>query len=177
MKQAILTTVIAIGLFGAQAWAGCGACGTEAKHHNDKTEGDACKANGACKADLGQAKETAHGTHGKDEGHATIDTQVLEVLLAGSKDVVILDARSGKYDDGRRIPGAAALNAGSTAEEISSVIPTKETLVVTYCSNLKCPASAQLASALRKLGYSNILEYPVGIEGWVEAGNEIERAN
>ena len=57
------------------------------------------------------------------------------------------------------------------------MIPTKDTLVVTYCSNLKCPASAQLASALRKQGYSNILEYPVGIEGWVAAGNEVEKAN
>jgi hypothetical protein len=56
------------------------------------------------------------------------------------------------------------------------VIKTKDTLVITYCVNLKCPASKNLYIHLKKLGYKNVLEYPFGIERWLESGNDIEMA-
>ena len=49
-------------------------------------------------------------------------------------------------------------------------------LVVTYCAGLKCPASHQLAERLEKLGYGNVIEYPEGIPGWIEAGHAVEQA-
>ena len=101
----------------------------------------------------------------------------LDALLKAKVSVTVLDARSGKYDDGRRIPGAKSLNSTSSAEEIAKVIPSKESLVVTYCSNLKCPASARLAKHLAGLGYSNILELPQGIDGWAAEGRPVEKVN
>ena len=47
---------------------------------------------------------------------------------------------------------------------------------MTYCSNLKCPASSRLARRLRELGYTSVLEYPYGIEGWTKAGHEVTTA-
>jgi len=88
--------------------------------------------------------------------------------------MVIFDARSGKYDDGRRIPGAKSLSAESTAEEVAKLIPAKGALVVTYCTNTHCPASSMLAAHLRKLGYANVVEYPYGIEGWAAADMKVE---
>ncbi len=88
---------------------------------------------------------------------------------------IILDARSGKYDDGYRIPGAQSLNSQSSAEEIAKVIPNKDTLVVTYCSNLQCPAGKALAVHLKKLGYTNVLEYPEGIAGWRAGGGDVHK--
>ena len=55
------------------------------------------------------------------------------------------------------------------------MIPSKNSLVVTYCSNPKCPASGMLAANLKKLGYKTVLEYPHGIEGWVAAGQKHEK--
>jgi rhodanese-related sulfurtransferase len=81
--------------------------------------------------------------------------------------------RSGKYDDGRRIPGAIGLGADSKDEDILNTVKSKDVLIVTYCANLKCPASKALAEKLRTLGYKHVLEYPLGIEGWVEGGNEV----
>jgi rhodanese-related sulfurtransferase len=105
-----------------------------------------------------------------------IGTHTLQALLAAGTKVTVLDARSGKYDDGRRVPGATALATGSTAEQAAAVIPSKDSLVVTYCSNLQCPASGMLAANLKKLGYKNILEYSAGIEGWAKHGNLVEQA-
>jgi rhodanese-related sulfurtransferase len=106
-----------------------------------------------------------------------INTAALDALLSAKTPLVLLDARSGKYDDGRRIPGAKSLNSKSSADAVASVIPAKDALVVTYCANVKCPASAKLAKHLIELGYTNILEYPEGIDGWVAAGKEVTKVS
>ncbi|HOX07896.1 MAG TPA: rhodanese-like domain-containing protein [Planctomycetota bacterium] len=105
-----------------------------------------------------------------------INTQVLATLIDSGAPMVILDARTGKYDDGRRIPGAKALSPQASAAEAAKVIPAMETLVVTYCANTHCPASGKLAAALRTMGYKHVLEYPYGIDGWAAAGMKVEKA-
>jgi len=108
-------------------------------------------------------------------GGSNITTAGLRALLQSKVPLTILDARSGKYDDGRRIPGAKSLNADSKVSEILKILPEKESLIITYCSNLKCPASHKLFEHLKSLGYKNLLEYPEGIAGWIEAGYEVEK--
>ena len=137
----------------------CGKCG------HVKSSGMGCKG-GVCMANYGGAKTI------EKQGH--IDTVGLKHLIDSKVDVTILDARSGKYDDGRRIVGAKSLSYEATLKQAESVIPRRDSLIVTYCSNLKCPASAKLAKHLKELGYTNILEYSAGIEGWSNAGYEIE---
>ena len=87
----------------------------------------------------------------------------------------IFDARSGKYDDGQRIPGAQQLSPDADEAVIAKAIPGKDELVVTYCAGVKCPASKALADRLKKLGYSNVIEYPQGIAGWLEAGKAVDK--
>lgn len=99
--------------------------------------------------------------------------QLKEYVDSGT--AIILDARSGQYDDGYRIPGAKSLSSSSTPAEIASVIPSKDSLVITYCSNLKCPASKALATKLMGLGYSQVYEYPEGIAGWRDAGGSVDK--
>ena len=94
--------------------------------------------------------------------------------IVDSKSALIFDARSAKYDDGRRIPGAKALSYTSTKEELAAAIPTKDSPVVTYCANTQCPASAKLAAHLKANGYTNIVEYPEGIDGWAASGNKFD---
>ncbi len=103
-----------------------------------------------------------------------INTTVLENMIESDIPMVLVDARSGKWDDKSRIPGALSLNDKSTKDEVTGIIKSKDTLVVTYCSSLKCGASNKLYVHLKKLGYKNVLEYPFGIKGWLEAGNDIE---
>lgn len=107
---------------------------------------------------------------------ARVNTAGLKALIDCGTPLVILDARTGKYDDGVRIPGAGTLAPNATAEEVAGVIKSKDQLVVTYCSNPKCPASGKLAANLREQGYKHVVEYPFGIQGWVRAGNPTEKA-
>ena len=111
----------------------------------------------------------------KSSQQAEINTEGLKVLIATGAKMTLLDARTGKYDDGMRIPNALSLDPAAPAEEAAKVIPSKDALVVTYCSNTKCMASWKLASHLKELGYLQVIEYPQGIEGWMKAGNEVKK--
>lgn len=105
---------------------------------------------------------------------ADISTDALAALLRSGVKVTLLDARSGKFDDGRRIPGAKSLAPTASAEDVAQVAgDDKDGLIVTYCASVKCPASRKLATALRNLGYVNVLEYTAGIQGWTEAGKTV----
>ncbi len=53
------------------------------------------------------------------------------------------------------------------------MLPSKDALIVSYCVNPQCPASRMLAAKLIKLGYTRVLEYPQGIDGWVREGNPV----
>ena len=106
----------------------------------------------------------------------TIDTEGLQQIVSEGSGATIIDARSAKYDDGKRSPGAIALTADASDESIAAALPDKDAQIVTYCSNLKCPASGKLAKRLTALGYHNVVKYPEGIEGWSTAGQKIVEA-
>jgi rhodanese-related sulfurtransferase len=130
---------------------GCGTC----------TTGKDCK---KC-----PAKEAGAGEATKPDGNS-ISTKALQALLNSAVELRVLDARGGKWDDGRRLPGAKGLPSNSDEKLILKVAGPKDGLVVTYCTNLKCGASAALAKRLGELGYKNVIEYPFGIDGWADAG-------
>jgi len=105
----------------------------------------------------------------------TVTVEGLAAILRAKVPVLIFDARTGKWDDGRRIPGAQTLHAGSTPDEVKTAIPDRSALIVTYCGGPKCPASHQLAERLIREGFKNIVELPEGIEGWVKAGHPVDK--
>lgn len=162
------TLILALSLFSIpSADAGCGACGQRMAPVAETSE---CHG-GVCSVET--EKSVKEPAHEHEKGESVITTQGLKALLSSGVPLTILDARSGKYDDGRRIPGAKSLNAESKISAILKILPEKEALIVTYCSNLKCPASGKLFERLKSLGYKNLIEYPEGIQGWIGAGHEV----
>ena len=149
MKTMINTIIIAMvsSVIATQSYAGSGNCGCDSKKDKGK------------------------------ESNATfkkLTTEELKKIVEAKENVVILDARSGKWDDGKRIAGAKSLNAESTKEDIEKVVASKDARIITYCAGTTCPASEKLAKHLRKLGYTDITEYPEGIKGWTSAGHSSE---
>jgi|GEM_PF-264501 len=144
------------------AYTKSGTCSSTTAEECAKTCGNNCHCDTSC-----PGKQAAQHTF------STIDTDALNGLITSGEPVVVVDARSGKYDDGRRIPGAVSLPADADEETIAKVLPDKNAKVVTYCSNEKCPASANLAKRLVKLGYTNVHKYPHGIVGWTAAGHPV----
>lgn len=110
-------------------------------------------------------------------GYGHIDTKGLANLISSKVPIIILDARSKPWDDGKRIPSAKLLSSEATEKEAAKAIPKKNSLIVVYCSNPQCPASTYLAKRLIELGYSNILKYDEGIEGWINTGHPVNETH
>ncbi len=145
------------------------------------TAGALCTTSFAEEAKGGAAKEgkMACGgccAGGEEHAYGCIDAKGLKALLDTKAPLVLLDVRAGKFDDGQRIPGAKQINPEATDAEIVKAVPSKEALIVAYCTNTKCGASKMLAEKLAKLGYKNVVKYPGGIEEWVKLGNPVEKA-
>jgi rhodanese-related sulfurtransferase len=152
------------------------ACGDKAAKCADKS---ACADKGACADKAAKCADKAakcadKGACGHKAGKvAHVTTEQLSGLLGA---VVVVDARTAKYDDGKRIPGAISVPADATPEQIVAALPDKNAKIVTYCSGPQCPASAKLAKTLVKHGYTGVHKYPDGLAGWVAAGKQTTQA-
>ena len=167
-KLMSLLIVLLVGIFFAESVSACALCGCRSRKQTKKTM-------------MREHKEADHGhMHGDvrlDQKIPTISTAGLKALLDSRVPVTVLDARYGKYDDGIRIRGAKAANVKMSDREIAMLVPFKSRLVITYCANLKCPASAALAKKLKSMGYRNVIEMPYGIDGWKASGYPTQKAN
>ncbi len=163
--KALWLSGVCVSLITASVWAGgAKCCDTPSVSGTDK----------AMKCEGGKCEVSIKAGDKVSQGHdGTISVAGLEALIRAKVPMLIFDARSGKWDDGKRIPGAKSLNAASTPDEVQAAIPDKTALIVTYCAGLKCPASHLLAERLQKDGFLNVVEFPEGIEGWITAGQTI----
>lgn len=154
------------------------ACKADDKKACSEAEMAACKAGDkktCSEAEMADCKAKQGCKHEGKEA-ATIDAAALKALLDAKAPVTLLDARSGKYDDGSRIADATSLAPNASDAQIASALPVKDAPIVAYCVNTHCPASHKLAERLESLGYQNVKIMPEGIEGWKEAGNEVHPA-
>jgi rhodanese-related sulfurtransferase len=88
--------------------------------------------------------------------------------------VTVVDALGGAYYEQQHLPGALPLIEADVLIQAPALLPDKEALIVTYCSNDACSNSQQVASRLAAVGYTNVRKYREGIQDWVEAGLPIE---
>lgn len=69
------------------------------------------------------------------------------------------------------LPGAINVPVDDTFEEnIQRAVPDKTKLVVVYCRDIECHASAKAVRRMELLGYHNVLEYHNGKDGWRATG-------
>jgi rhodanese-related sulfurtransferase len=100
----------------------------------------------------------------------TIKADELKSWYDQKKPMIVLDARSEKYFDGRLLPDAKWLPSESSENEILAAIPNKDSLIVVYCAGVQCPASGWLYDKLSSMGYHNLYEFHEGIQEWTQKG-------
>jgi rhodanese-related sulfurtransferase len=72
------------------------------------------------------------------------------------------------------LPGAVHIHFEEVDERAPQVLPDKDALIVTYCSNTACQNSRIAAEKLAKLGYTDVRRYEEGKQDWAEAGLDLE---
>jgi rhodanese-related sulfurtransferase len=100
----------------------------------------------------------------------TISTEELKSMLESNARITLVDARSGKWDDGKRIAQAKNVTHEMADDQIKQTLGDKDQYIVTYCGSEKCPLSHKMANRLKSLGYQNVLVFPQGLEGWTSSG-------
>jgi rhodanese-related sulfurtransferase len=111
--------------------------------------------------------------YGRIEMTALITRHELEAAIADGP-VTLVDALGGSYFEQQHLPGAIPLVEADVADQAARLLPDKDAVIVTYCSNAVCPNSGRVADLLTAAGYSNVRKYREGIQDWVEAGLPVE---
>ena len=104
----------------------------------------------------------------------TISREEIEAALAGPADVVLVETLRPEHFAQGHLPGAVHLHPDDVERRAAQVLPDRDALVVTYCSNVACGNSRAAAERLVKLGYTNVRRYEAGKQDWQEAGLPLE---
>ncbi len=99
-----------------------------------------------------------------------------EQVAAGIADgsLTLVDALPESYYARMHLPGALNLVVDDVDARAAALLPDRDAAIVTYCSNLACPNSGQVAATLQRLGYTDVRKYAEGIQDWTEAGHPVE---
>lgn len=103
---------------------------------------------------------------------ATVTVEdVAQAISTGG--VHIYDANSAKQYASAHVPGAAHLPFDKV--KVEKLPADKNAKVIFYCWNEVCSASHEAATRAAKLGYSDVSVMRVGINGWIKAGQPVEK--
>jgi len=106
----------------------------------------------------------------------TIETEELERMLGGNEDMVLVNVLDSASFEKEHIPGSHHVpnSDPNLVMEVTRLAGAKDRRVVVYCSNPKCHASPEAGRKLEDAGFTNVLHYPGGMEGWKLAGYAVE---
>lgn len=129
-------------------------------------------------APAGEAKPEAK-TEAKpaEDPHAEFANVTADELagLIESKKAVPVDANDASIREKYGIVPGAVLLSNATGFEASELPADKGSKLVFYCGNERCTAAPKAAALAKKAGYEDVAVMRVGIRGWVDAGQEVEK--
>lgn len=107
-------------------------------------------------------------------GTQSLDPAELQALIAGGRDMVVLDSRTAEEFARMTIPTAVSVPGGELAYRIGDIAPDPNTLVVVNCAGRT--RSILGAESLRRAGIPNqVFALRNGTMGWELAGLECDR--
>jgi sulfur-carrier protein adenylyltransferase/sulfurtransferase len=94
-----------------------------------------------------------------------------EAMNDSSPNRVFLDVRERNEWNLGHLPDAIHIARGSLEKNIEAVIPRDKHIII-YCQSGN--RSAFAAETLQEMGYEDVLSMSEGINGWVDAGGEVD---
>jgi len=122
---------------------------------------------------LGSMAGTAHAdqsTTNVHQAYQEVSTSELKSWYDQGKQMTVVDARTKENYNGVLLPSAIWVPYKTTDQELQAKLPSKEAVIVVYCCNAECPASARMTDRLLAAGYKQVYRYPGGLDEWMRAG-------
>lgn len=106
----------------------------------------------------------------------TIGTEQVKQILTGDDATPVINVLAREHFEDKHIPGTVNIPVESTdfVEKVEQRAPDKSSPVVVYCASKSCNASERAAEQLERAGFSRVLDFEVGMEGWETAGYRAE---
>ena len=105
-----------------------------------------------------------------------ITTKELKQKMDSKENFALVEVLGPETFSEFHLPGAINVPVDDTFEEgIQKAVPDKNQTVVVYCRDIECHASAKATRRMEALGYTNLLEFHNGKEGWKAAGLPVEK--
>lgn len=99
-----------------------------------------------------------------------ITREELKTKLDSGEDIVLVEALPERYYRDRHLPGALNIPHNQVDELASQLLPDKAAQIVVYCANGPCRNSEIAAFRLSQLGYTDVRDYHLGKQDWIEVG-------
>jgi rhodanese-related sulfurtransferase len=96
--------------------------------------------------------------------------EVMEAQQRGER-LTVIDVRDANEVNLGSIPGATHLSRGNLEKLIEGVAP-RDARIVLVCSSGS--RSALAAVSLQEMGYADVASMSGGVQGWIEAGGELD---
>jgi len=104
-----------------------------------------------------------------------ITTKDLKAKMDNKEAFVLVEVLGSATFAEFHLPSAINVPVDDTFETgIQKAVPDKNKTVVVYCRDIECHASAKATRRMEALGYTNLLEYHNGKDGWKAAGLSVE---
>src|SRR4029453_7712368 len=105
---------------------------------------------------------------------AGMDREGIAPRLDPAAPIVLVETLRPEHFDQGHLPGAIHLHYEEVEERAAALLPDRDALIVTYCSNRACANSRVAAEKLARLGYTDVRRYEAGKDDWVRAGLAVE---
>src|SRR3989338_11109510 len=106
-----------------------------------------------------------------------ITTKDLKQKVENKEDFALVEVLGPETFAEFHLPGAVNVPLDDTFEDgIQRAVPDKNKFTVIYCRDIECHASAKAVRRMEALGYTHVLEFHNGKEGWRAAGMPVVAA-
>jgi rhodanese-related sulfurtransferase len=103
-----------------------------------------------------------------------ISREELRQRMEDGGDLVVVDALAPMSYARSHLPGAINLPPDWVEDRAAMRIPSLDSEIVVYCSDVDCDSSVFVAERLLELGYRNVRHYAEGKSDWVASGLPLE---
>lgn len=98
----------------------------------------------------------------------TITTEQLRQMQSSGERFLLINTLPEDKFNQTRIPGARNIPGDSTefVRRVEQAAGGKDESIIVYCGNAQCDSSTKAARRLSEAGFTHVLDYEAGAEGW-----------
>jgi rhodanese-related sulfurtransferase len=99
----------------------------------------------------------------------TVSRSQLQQWVDSGEDMLLIDVLPRDSFSKQHIPSSINVPIKDNAnfiKDIESSAKSKSQRIVVYCANMQCDASEQAAQKLENAGFTNVVRFEEGVEGW-----------